>query len=96
MLEQLDPPDALDIAIRCVKSVSGQEADEGAALKDVGLPEGDYISELKDTIVHADMGVKQEGYKIKISDLSGMSPSWTVGGVGRRIRKKAVPIPEDD
>jgi hypothetical protein len=91
MAEQLDPPDALDIAIRCVKRVSGQDSEEGNLLEDVGIPDNDSIQELKDTIVHEDIGVSQDGYEMKTSDLNGMSPSWTVGGVGRRIRKKARP-----
>lgn len=92
MAEQLDPPDALDIAMRCVKRVSGEDSEEPDHLEDVGIPDKDAIQELKDTIVHGDIGVKQDEYKMNTSDLNGMSPSWTVGGVGRRIRKTAKPL----
>lgn len=91
MPEQLDPPDALDIAVRCVKRVSGQDSEETDQLGDVGIPDTDAVNELKDTIVNEDIGVKQDGYTLKTKDLDGMSPKWTVGGVGRRIRKKARP-----
>lgn len=92
MPQQLDPPDALDIAMRCVKAESGEDCQEGDTLDDVGIPDDLAINGLKDTIVHGSVGVQQDGYSMKTSDLDGMSPSWTVGKTGRRIRETAVPV----
>ncbi|HEV7894103.1 MAG TPA: hypothetical protein VGP08_26045 [Pyrinomonadaceae bacterium] len=91
MADKLDPITALEVAMRCVKDVSGNDGEEDEKIGDVGIDTKEDIRSLKEAIAEREIGVKREGFQMTINDLAGMSASWTVGGVGRRIQKKAVP-----
>ncbi|HVF50627.1 MAG TPA: hypothetical protein VNA19_11105 [Pyrinomonadaceae bacterium] len=82
---------AQGVALRCVRRVGSTNAQLMSVLKKVGIRDDDAVDSLRATIVHDDIGVKQEGYKIKTAQLASLNPDMTVDDVADVIQRKAEP-----
>jgi hypothetical protein len=88
----LTPIQALRIVVQCIKAISGQKAQDSDKLKDVGFPNSDYVSLLRDMIVNSKTyGVPRYNHEIDPNQLASMKPGSEVGAVAITVQNNAYP-----
>jgi hypothetical protein len=83
--------------VGCIKATSGKKADSDDKLKNVGIPDSDYIDLLRNLIVVSDAhGVGHYDHRLDPNELIDMKPGWTVSKVAGIVEDKSTPIQTEE